>query len=84
VPLLDLAEILGQRSAPPARDELNVVVAAIGGEVCGLAVERLGERMEVMLKPRTGLLSVMPGISGTSLLGDGRVFLVLALDELLR
>jgi two-component system chemotaxis sensor kinase CheA len=37
-----------------------------------------------MLKPMEGLLSGMRGIAGTTLLGDGRVLLVLDLQELLR
>jgi two-component system chemotaxis sensor kinase CheA len=40
--------------------------------------------MDIMLKPRDGLLSGLPGIAGSSLLGDGSVLLVLDLAELLR
>jgi two-component system chemotaxis sensor kinase CheA len=49
----------------------------------GLEVDRVGERMDVMLKPLEGLLAGMNGIAGTTLLGDGRVLLILDLDELL-
>jgi two-component system chemotaxis sensor kinase CheA len=35
-----------------------------------------------MLKPTEGLLAGMPGIAGTTLLGDGRVLIVLDLEEL--
>jgi two-component system chemotaxis sensor kinase CheA len=59
-------------------------VAAAGGRLGGLEVDRLGERLDVMLKPMEGLLSGMPGISGTTMLGDGRVLLVLDLQELLQ
>jgi two-component system chemotaxis sensor kinase CheA len=40
--------------------------------------------MEVMLAPLEGLLSATPGIAGTTLLGDGRVLLVLDIGELLQ
>jgi two-component system chemotaxis sensor kinase CheA len=49
----------------------------------GLEVERLGERMDIMLRPMDGLLSGTPGIAGTSLLGDGRVLIILDLNEFL-
>ena len=59
------------------------MVAAVGGHACGIRVDRLGERLQVMLKPLEGLLSDTPGISGTTMLGDGRVLLVLDVVELL-
>jgi two-component system chemotaxis sensor kinase CheA len=60
-----------------------VVVVQAGGQLGGLRVDRLGERLEVMLKPVTGLLGGAAGIAGTTLLGDGRVLIVLDLAELL-
>ncbi len=37
--------------------------------------------MDVMLRPVEGLLSGMPGIAGTTLMGDGQVLLILDLQE---
>jgi two-component system chemotaxis sensor kinase CheA len=37
-----------------------------------------------MVRPMTGLLSGMPGLLGTALMGDGRVLMVLDLPELMR
>jgi two-component system chemotaxis sensor kinase CheA len=84
VPLIDLADALGEAPGSTAADHANIVVAVAGGRLGGLEVDRLGERLEVMLKPMEGLLSGMRGIAGTTLLGDGRVLLVLDLQELLR
>ena len=83
IPLIDLAEALGEsRETSPGADA-NVVVVAIGGQLGSLEVDRLGERIDVMLKPMDGLLSGMPGFAGTTLLGDGRVLIVLDLQALL-
>jgi two-component system chemotaxis sensor kinase CheA len=60
------------------------VVLAADGAVAGLEVEAVGARMDVMLKPLTGLLAGAAGVSGTTLLGDGRVLIVLDPRELLR
>ena len=84
VPLIDLGEVLSEQTSLAASDEANVVVAAAGGHLGGLEVDRLGERLDVMLKPMEGLLAGMPGIAGTTLLGDGRVLLVLDLQALLQ
>ena len=48
-----------------------------------MEVDRLGERMDVMLRPPDGLLAGVSGVAGTSLLGDGGVLIVLDLQELL-
>jgi len=84
LPLIDLAEALGERRAASPKTDANVVVVSIGAELGSLEVDRLGERIDVMLKPMDGLLSGMPGVAGTTLLGDGRVLIVLDLQELLQ
>jgi len=84
VPLIPLAEILGgSPPAPSGSSEISVIVASAGDEIAGLEVERLGERMEVMLKPMEGLLAGTPGLAGATLLGDGRVLIVLDVKDLL-
>ena len=77
------ADAKGADARPPhlARGE-----GAEGGgdaEGPGLEVDRLGDRLDVMLKPPEGLLAGVPGIDGTTLLGDGRVLIVLDLHEIL-
>jgi two-component system chemotaxis sensor kinase CheA len=81
VPLIDLAESLGLSRSDRA-GEAKVVVTSAAGQVAGVEVEKLGERMDVMLKPMDGLLSGMRGIAGTTLLGDGRVLIVLDIQGL--
>jgi len=49
-----------------------------------LVVDGFRERMEVIVKPLEGVLEGMPGFSGTALLGDGGVLLILDLQEMLR
>jgi two-component system chemotaxis sensor kinase CheA len=83
LPLIDLAEALGDRGPVVSRGHAHVVVASAAGRLGGLEVDRLGEPMDVMLKPMDGLLAGMPGVAGTTLLGDGRVLIVLDIRELL-
>ena len=86
LPILDLADLLG--TGPIRRDETTrdavVVIASCAGQSVGIQVDRAGERMDIILKPLEGLLAQTPGITGTALLGDGRVLLVLDVEEILQ
>jgi len=84
VPLIDLGQVLDQTRRPEQVEASNVVVVSTGGHLGGLEVDRLGERLDVMMKPMDGLLAGMGGVAGTTLLGDGRVLLVLDLQALLQ
>jgi two-component system chemotaxis sensor kinase CheA len=83
VPLVALGEALGRSSGLANTAEANVVVVAVGDQLGGFEVERLGAQMEVMLKPVEGLLADVSAVAGTTLLGDGRVLIVLDPQELL-
>jgi two-component system, chemotaxis family, sensor kinase CheA len=83
LPVIDLATVLGL--APRADDEgATLVVAAANGECGAFRVDRIVERLDLILKPLEGLLAGTPGIMGTTLLGDGRVLLVLDIAEMLQ
>jgi len=84
VPVVDLAALLGLRAAMSGEADATIVVTSVAGHFGGLHVDRIGQRLEVILKPLDGLLTGMPGITGTTLLGDGRVLLVLDIGELLQ
>lgn len=84
IPLVRLADSLGlpaHASEPP--EEEAVMVVRIGRERVGIVVDGFRERMEVIVRPLDGLLSGLSGFSGTALLGDGRVLLVLNLPDLI-
>jgi two-component system chemotaxis sensor kinase CheA len=83
ISLVDLGPTLGWAKGESNSDAI-VVVASSGGLVGGLEVDRLGARLDVMLKPAEGLLSGIPEIAGTTVLGDGGVLLVLDIKEVLR
>ena len=82
VPLVGLADLLDLPDAPAFGDEVAVLVVRVGVHTLGLAISAFGEGMEVILKPLDGILTGISGYAGTSLLGDGRVLLVLNLAEL--
>ncbi len=84
IPVLDLGQMLGAASERPVDADATLVVVSLAGQSCALEVDAVGERLEVMLKPLEGLLAGAPAIAGSTLLGDGRVLLVLDVAQLLR
>jgi two-component system chemotaxis sensor kinase CheA len=82
IPLVDLALLLGRPEEADGTGELVAVIASVYGQPGALAVTRLGQRMDVMLKPVDGLLAGMRGIAGTTVMGDGQILLVLDLQQL--
>lgn len=82
VPLVRLRRLLGFPDDPAERAAECVLVAACDGGV-GLVVDDVRERADVMLRPLSGVLRGLRGYSGTAVLGDGRLLLVLDLRELL-
>jgi two-component system, chemotaxis family, sensor kinase CheA len=84
VPLVKLAQVLARGTRQHADESGPIVIAKIDGELGALQVDRIGERIDVMLKPLDGLLAGLPGITGSTMLGDGSVLLVLDLAELMQ
>ncbi|MGY2048171.1 chemotaxis protein CheA [Methylobacterium sp. JK268] len=77
VPILRLADLLGLAPAPAAPSgEALLVVLRSGPETIAVEVDRFGERLDALTRPLAGLAAT-PGVAGTTLLGDGRVLVVL-------
>lgn len=81
VPLLSLSDLLGLPSAV-ANDEMIVLVMDLAGQLVGVVIDGINERIETITRPLGGLLSGMPGMAGTAVLGSGQVLLVLDMAEL--
>jgi two-component system chemotaxis sensor kinase CheA len=64
-----------------ADDELAVLLARVGDEEIGLLVDDFRETIDVIQKPLGGILSGIPAYSGSALMGDGSVLMLLNLKE---
>ncbi|MGA0605154.1 chemotaxis protein CheA [Phenylobacterium sp. VNQ135] len=87
-PLIALADLLKMERAEVATsgrdaDELQVMIVESGEELAAVSVDGFGERIEAPLRPLTGVLARVPGLLGSSLMGDGRVLMVLDVPELI-
>ena len=74
-PILNLAEIFGL--TPVITPELSIAIVEAGAVRYGLIVDRFLTEVEVLVKPLTGGLEECKEFQGSTIMGDGRVVLVL-------
>jgi two-component system chemotaxis sensor kinase CheA len=84
LPLRSLNELLAENSPQVSNelDEIATLVVQIHGESLGIVVDDFREVVDIILKPMGGILNAVPGYSGSALLGDGSVLMVLNPKEL--
>ena len=58
------------------KEELNAVIISNGAEKYAIIVDKLKNEQEFVVKTLDGHLASIPGISGSTLLGNGRVVLI--------
>ena len=75
VPWVRLRRLFHLDSATPVRE--NVLVVQHGGARAGLVVDSLHGSAQAVIKPLGSYFEKIPGIAGTSILGSGRVALIL-------
>jgi two-component system chemotaxis sensor kinase CheA len=82
LPLIFLREHLALEGSPSRRE--NVVVVKAQGQKAGLVVDRLMGEHQTVIKPMGALFGGLRGISGSSILGNGSVALILDIPALLK
>jgi two-component system chemotaxis sensor kinase CheA len=82
LPYVRLREVFGTPNELPARE--NVVVLHHEGGFAGIAVEKLRGECQAIIKPLHQMFREVPGISGSTILDNGRVALILDVSTLLR
>ncbi len=76
VPLVPLSSLTG--GAPALTDgDQRVLVVRSGAQAVGLAIDAIEDRLDVAMRPLDGLLAGVPGLAGTTVLGDGQVLMIL-------
>ncbi len=85
IPLKGMNSLLGLSSPPKVNDddEYAVLVVSHGEEPVGVIVDDFRESIDIILKPMAGVLTGLTAYSGSALLGDGSVLMVLNFKELL-
>lgn len=84
LPLISLQEKFGLPAPETDTSEVFVVVVGFGDKVLGLIVDELRGQQEVVIKSLGDFLNNLPGIAGATILGDGKVTLILDIGSLLQ
>ena len=86
--LISLADVLGL-DRPQDEEELNenenfVVVLEVGSNMFGIMVDKVFHTEEIVVKPKSPLIKDLEVYSGSTILGDGSVILIIDPNGLLR
>ncbi len=81
VPVVRLARLLDCGEAEPERAQMLMIVESDGQHI-GLAVNDLLSQQQVVIKSLQHNYQYVPGIAGATILGDGRVALILDVQAL--
>lgn len=82
LPLVRLGHLFRQLQTGP-EEKLYVVIIGMGQDRVGVVVDRLVGEQEIVIKSLGDLLGRIPGISGATILGDGKVALIVDVRALL-
>lgn len=83
LPIVYLGELLSRNPLTREREQdLPVVVLSNGYHRLGLEVDKLYHRQELFIKELNPQLAALPGVGGASILGNGRVVLILDGEDL--
>lgn len=84
LPLISLKQKFDLPESAAIHDEVYVVVVGLGDKTVGLIVDELQGQQEVVIKSLGDYLNGLPGIAGATILGDGKVTLILDIGSLLQ
>ncbi len=83
IPLLSLRKIFRMPAIPVQEGFIPVVVTEVKGKVVGIAVDKLVGQRETFIRPLGRPVSKIAGISGTTVLGNGRTIFLLDVGNLI-
>ncbi|MBC2721908.1 chemotaxis protein CheA [Desulfosporosinus sp.] len=84
LPLISLQEKFDLPKPETESSEVYVVVVGFGDKALGLIVDELRGQQEVVIKSLGEFLNNLPGIAGATILGDGKVTLILDIGSLIQ
>jgi two-component system chemotaxis sensor kinase CheA len=83
VPLIDVGMALGYRTEPlPATQGVVLLIESDGGARAALLVDAIQGQRQVVIKSLEANYRQVPGVAAATILGDGRVALILDIDTI--
>jgi two-component system chemotaxis sensor kinase CheA len=84
LPLLRLRTHYGLPDVSSPGERFSTVAVRWGDEYLGLVVDRLLGQQEIVIKNLGHMIGHVPGLSGSAILGDGSVALIIDVPELIK
>jgi len=82
LPIYRLGPLLGYYSEQSEDKTLVVAVISDGKQRIGVVIDRSYQRQELFIKDIHKQLTALPGVSGAAILGDGKVVLIVEVEDL--
>ena len=76
LPLVRLREYFDCGAAPAATGLNQIVATRVDGQLLGLVVDRFIGEQEIVMKPLGAYMGLIRGLAGATILGDGRIALL--------
>ena len=84
IPLTHLSRVLGSAKAVEIAEWMYIVVVGLAENNLGIVVDSLLGQKEVVIKTIGEYLGNVRGIAGSTILGDGRVIMIIDIGELMK
>ena len=85
LPLARLDRVMGMAANGSRQGEwIYIVVVGLARRRLGIVVDSMLGQKEVVIKSLGGYLGTIPGIAGSTILGDGRVIMILDVGEMMK
>jgi len=84
IPLVSIDKLLYNQEVEKAKVFQFVVIVGVAEKVFGIKVDQMIGQKEVVIKSLGSYLGNIEGIAGSSIMGDGRVVMILDIAELLQ
>ncbi len=82
LPVVALAGVLDLAAAPAVADAVHLVILQADAHIFALAVDQVNDTQEIVVKPLGKLLQGLGTFAGATIMGDGRVALILDVSGL--
>jgi chemosensory pili system protein ChpA (sensor histidine kinase/response regulator) len=75
---------LGPSRLPEEQDRISIILVRAGDNSTALITDEMLDSREIVVKPVGALLATVRGVSGATILGDGRIVVILDVGALVR
>jgi two-component system chemotaxis sensor kinase CheA len=84
LPLVRISDVYGSHPGPGLEGQRYIVVVGLAEQRLGLVVDSLLGQKEGVIKSLGDYLGKVPGIAGSTILGDGRVIMITDVAEFMK